>query len=149
MAFKNTNSFTDATFNAVELIIWTVCEPGIYLIAACIMVYRPLLEKFHIISPSSQGGSRYGGHTGRSGASMQVTSSSSKSRWLGHFAEASAGSIPLRAKVRDANGRFESLEDSGEHPFQQNGVITETTSAKLSWEYVPSGAHPHEARWGA
>ncbi len=44
-AFHRTNSFTDPTYNAVELIIWTLAEPGIYLIAACLMTYRPLLDK--------------------------------------------------------------------------------------------------------
>ncbi|KAI1473096.1 uncharacterized protein F4812DRAFT_411594 [Daldinia caldariorum] len=48
VAFHNTNSFTDATYNAVELVIWTIAEPGIYLISACLLVYRPLLEKIRI-----------------------------------------------------------------------------------------------------
>ncbi|KAK6859568.1 hypothetical protein PG995_003204 [Apiospora arundinis] len=47
-AFSNTNSFIDATYNAVELIIWTVVEPGIYLISACMLMYRPLLEKLGV-----------------------------------------------------------------------------------------------------
>lgn len=46
LAFDKTSSFTDPTYNAVELIIWTVAEPGIYLIAACLITYRPLLDKF-------------------------------------------------------------------------------------------------------
>ncbi|KAI0164068.1 hypothetical protein GGR57DRAFT_274022 [Xylariaceae sp. FL1272] len=46
ISFYNTNSFSDATFNADELIIWTIAEPGIYLISACLLVLRPLLEKF-------------------------------------------------------------------------------------------------------
>ncbi|GAP87004.1 putative integral membrane protein [Rosellinia necatrix] len=47
ISFFNTNSFTDATFNAVELIIWTLAEPGIYLISASLLVCRPLLEKMN------------------------------------------------------------------------------------------------------
>lgn len=46
-AFDNTSSFIDATWNAVELYIWTLAEPSIYLIAACLITYRPLLEKFN------------------------------------------------------------------------------------------------------
>ncbi|ROW10487.1 hypothetical protein VMCG_02038 [Cytospora schulzeri] len=46
VSFSNNNSFTDATWNAVELIIWTIAEPGIYLIAACLMTYRPLVDRF-------------------------------------------------------------------------------------------------------
>ncbi|SPQ24469.1 9dc8e501-d636-4b41-b2a8-37bf5485b45f [Thermothielavioides terrestris] len=143
VAFHNTNSFTDATFNAAELIIWTVCEPGIYLIAACLMVYRPLLEKFHIISPS---GSKSGTGPGQSGGvSAHHVSSTSRSRGLGYLAEASARGIPLRSK--DGNGRFESLEDraSDEHPFKHSGAITETTSVQLSWEHVPPGTRPYGA----
>ncbi|KAF3002247.1 hypothetical protein E8E14_006260 [Neopestalotiopsis sp. 37M] len=49
-AFSNTNSFTDATYNAVELIIWTVVEPGIYLLSASMLMFRPLFERFNIHS---------------------------------------------------------------------------------------------------
>ncbi|KAI0533110.1 hypothetical protein GGR58DRAFT_488033 [Xylaria digitata] len=44
-AFHNRNSFTDATYNAVELQIVTLAEGGIYLISACLLVCRPLWEK--------------------------------------------------------------------------------------------------------
>ncbi|KAI3335181.1 hypothetical protein F4824DRAFT_465033 [Ustulina deusta] len=44
-AFHNRNSFTDATYNAAELQIVTLAEGGIYLISACLLVCRPLLEK--------------------------------------------------------------------------------------------------------
>ncbi|KAI1820266.1 hypothetical protein F4861DRAFT_76473 [Xylaria intraflava] len=44
-AFYTINPFVDTTYNAVELEIWTVLEPGLYLISACLLVYRPLLEK--------------------------------------------------------------------------------------------------------
>lgn len=47
VSFNNTSSFIDATWNAVELYIWTLAEPSIYLIAACLITYRPLLEKFN------------------------------------------------------------------------------------------------------
>ncbi|KAI0438186.1 hypothetical protein F4803DRAFT_535869 [Xylaria telfairii] len=47
ISFHNTNSYTDATFNAVELIIWTLAEPGIYLISASLLMCRPLLEKMN------------------------------------------------------------------------------------------------------
>ncbi|KAI0483790.1 hypothetical protein F4859DRAFT_512428 [Xylaria cf. heliscus] len=45
VAFSKTNSFTDATYNAVELIIWTLVEPGISIICVCVMMFRPLFEK--------------------------------------------------------------------------------------------------------
>lgn len=45
VSFNNTSSVIDDTWNAVELCIWTLAEPSIYLIAACLITYRPLLEK--------------------------------------------------------------------------------------------------------
>lgn len=47
-AFYTKNYFEDPTWYSVTLIIWTVCEPGMYLIAACFLVYRPLLNKMGI-----------------------------------------------------------------------------------------------------
>ena len=35
----------DGTWSAVEFLIWTQVEPGVYLISACLMTYRPLLER--------------------------------------------------------------------------------------------------------
>ncbi|MCJ1245407.1 hypothetical protein MMC30_002611 [Trapelia coarctata] len=43
--FFQTNSFIDGTWSAVDLIIWTQIEAGVYLISACLMTYRPLLER--------------------------------------------------------------------------------------------------------
>ncbi|KAH7310812.1 hypothetical protein B0I35DRAFT_514802 [Stachybotrys elegans] len=45
LSFMDNNSFIDATWNAVILLTWTVAEPGIYLISACMMMYRPLIER--------------------------------------------------------------------------------------------------------
>ncbi|GAB1317019.1 Rhodopsin domain-containing protein [Madurella fahalii] len=38
-------SFADNN-SAVELLTWTLLEPGIYLISACLLMCRPLLDKF-------------------------------------------------------------------------------------------------------
>lgn len=38
------NSFADGTWAGVNLIIIAQMEPGIYLVSACLMTYRPLLE---------------------------------------------------------------------------------------------------------
>ncbi|KAL9591226.1 MAG: hypothetical protein Q9179_007936 [Wetmoreana sp. 5 TL-2023] len=43
--FFKSNSFVDGTWSAVELITWTQLETGTYLISACSMTYRPLLER--------------------------------------------------------------------------------------------------------
>ena len=44
-SFFTNNSFTDGTYAAVELISWTEVEPGVYLISACLLTYRPLLDR--------------------------------------------------------------------------------------------------------
>ncbi|MCJ1359146.1 MAG: hypothetical protein MMC33_009146 [Icmadophila ericetorum] len=44
--FFRHNSFIDPTFSAVDLVIWTEIEAGVYLISACMLTYRPLLERF-------------------------------------------------------------------------------------------------------
>lgn len=43
--FASNHLFPDVTWNAVGLVIWTVVEPGIYLISVSMMMYRPLLER--------------------------------------------------------------------------------------------------------
>ncbi len=43
--FFQKNSFVDGTWSAVDLIIWTQVETGVYLISACLMTYRPLIER--------------------------------------------------------------------------------------------------------
>lgn len=40
-----TSIFTDGTYN-INLQIWTMVEPNVYLIAACLFTYRPLLNEF-------------------------------------------------------------------------------------------------------
>lgn len=45
VAFSKGHSLGDPTFIAVDLIVWTMAEPGIGLISACIIMYRPLLKK--------------------------------------------------------------------------------------------------------
>ncbi|KAE8368547.1 hypothetical protein BDV27DRAFT_40174 [Aspergillus caelatus] len=60
--FRN-NAFSDGTWVAVELIIWTQVETGVYLISACLPTYRPLLEQVgssRIVSRLSRSRSRRG-----------------------------------------------------------------------------------------
>ncbi|EDN93581.1 hypothetical protein SS1G_09448 [Sclerotinia sclerotiorum 1980 UF-70] len=42
--FRN-NSFIDGTWSAVDLIIWTQVEAGVYLISCCLPTWRPILER--------------------------------------------------------------------------------------------------------
>jgi hypothetical protein len=95
--FLRTNSFHDATWEAVELIIWTITEPGIYLISACLLSYRPLLDraaKSRLLAGfvhSSSRGTGYG-----NGQSVECMGGS--------------GSIPLRKGDKSAKG-FTELND--------------------------------------
>lgn len=45
MAFIKSTSYSTGETAPKELMIWTVAEPAIYLLAACLLTYRPLLEK--------------------------------------------------------------------------------------------------------
>lgn len=42
--FRN-DAITDGTFSFVELMSWTIIEPGIYLVAACLPALRPLAQR--------------------------------------------------------------------------------------------------------
>ncbi|KAH2970783.1 hypothetical protein KXW00_000009 [Aspergillus fumigatus] len=42
--FSTTDAVTDNTWNAALLIIWTLVEVGMYLIAACLISYQPLAK---------------------------------------------------------------------------------------------------------
>ncbi|KAI1771724.1 hypothetical protein F4818DRAFT_445055 [Hypoxylon cercidicola] len=47
VAFYIGHSMVDSTFIAVNLVFWTMAEPGMGLISACIIMYRPLFKKFN------------------------------------------------------------------------------------------------------
>lgn len=42
--FFASNAFEDPTMTSIDLVAWTVIEPGMYLIAACLVTLRPLLQ---------------------------------------------------------------------------------------------------------
>ncbi|KAJ4355910.1 uncharacterized protein N0V89_003935 [Didymosphaeria variabile] len=137
--FFVTNSFTDGTYDAVELIIWTVAEPGIYLISACLLTYRPLLERV--------GRSRLFG-------SFRTSVKSSNPSGYGtgqRNGAADGGAVPLRNVKKMGHGFTELDEDddassgnvhilrasSERHvPSSQGqgaGGITVTTEIQNSW----------------
>ena len=99
--FFQHNSFIDGTWTAVDLIIWTQIEPGIYLISACLMTYRPLLERIS--------------HNGLVG---KLTRSSNTSRTAEpKDANDLTTSIPLRPKAgQNREGFFRFENDNGVYP---------------------------------
>lgn len=44
VAFFTNNPLTDGTWLSVTFLVWSVAEVGVYLIAACLPCYRPLLR---------------------------------------------------------------------------------------------------------
>jgi len=44
--FFKGNAVADGTWASVSLMTWTIVEPDVYLIAACLPTYRPLLVDF-------------------------------------------------------------------------------------------------------
>ncbi|KAF2007735.1 hypothetical protein P154DRAFT_452904, partial [Amniculicola lignicola CBS 123094] len=44
VVFSSTDPIVDVTWTHVELVNWTIIEPGMYLLAACAMSYKPLFR---------------------------------------------------------------------------------------------------------
>lgn len=149
VTFSNNNSFIDATWNAVELIIWTIAEPGIYLIAACLITLRPLLDKYgpkvwpHATKAHSNG------TAGSSGVIRSKQSSTTQnkmaSRMPAHlsgdnFMMSGERGISL-SSIRARGDGFEHLLDPDENLHGQpaqpsNNGIRKTVDIGLSWEQV-------------
>ncbi|KAH0591762.1 hypothetical protein MHUMG1_10494 [Metarhizium humberi] len=121
IAFYNKSSFIDPTFHAVELIIWTVCEPGVYLIAACLLVYRPLLEKIGI--------PLVGGVSSRGGNRQEPTELAFQKPSRPHngavIKSIGSGSI--------SESGFEYIGDDDQRPLRRQGGITATTNVEVTW----------------
>ena len=95
--FFQKNSFVDGTWSAVDLIVWTQVETGVYLISACLMTYRPLLERI--------GKGRFSGKlTRRSKRSNGHSANSQKSRQK-------IADIPLKLRTEDDKYGFHRLEN--------------------------------------
>ncbi|KID96524.1 hypothetical protein MAJ_07460, partial [Metarhizium majus ARSEF 297] len=121
IAFYNKSSFIDPTFHAVELIIWTVCEPGVYLIAACLLVYRPLLEKIGI--PLVGGVSSRGGN--RQEPTELAFRKPSRPRNVTAIKSIGSGSI--------SESGFEYIGDDDQRPLRRQGGITAMTNVEVTW----------------
>ena len=114
--FFQKNSFVDGTWSAVDLIIWTQVETGVYLISACLMTYRPLLERI-------RKGRLVEKLTRRSKISNSPSASSKGSRKQNV-------DIPLKPRTEDNNYGFHRLEDDdGVDPDPRRGI---TAAANIS-----------------
>lgn len=114
--FFEKNSFVDGTWSAVDLIIWTQVETGVYLISACLMTYRPLLER-------ARGGELIEKLAGRSSAS---NSNSAKPKSTNQ----QATDIPMKPRAENKADGFYILvnDDSMDHR------ITRTTDILIQQE---------------
>ncbi|KAF2713471.1 hypothetical protein K504DRAFT_398700 [Pleomassaria siparia CBS 279.74] len=130
--FFVTNSFTDGTYDAVELIIWTLAEPGIYLISACLMTYRPLVER---VTRSRA----FGGLKG----SLHVSSQRMGiGNGAGREGESGERSLPLKSLNKSGRGFTELTDEEsvevirtssdGGRPRQEDGIVV-TTEIQNSW----------------
>ncbi|KAI1812805.1 putative alpha-xylosidase [Poronia punctata] len=118
IAFYNKNSFKDSTYNAVELIIWTVCEPGVYLIAACLPICRPLVDKLGISTIAR------GTRNRNSGASAGIV----RQKGGGSDEDRNVGLTTI------GGSSFQRLHDSGNGSDRGSKDVMVTTDVDISWE---------------
>ncbi len=120
----------DGTWSAVEFIIWTQVETGVYLISACLMTYRPLLERI--------GKGRYAGNFMRHSKRSNDHYVGSKST------RQDTPDIPLRPRTEDDTYGFRRLEND-DSPDARITVMTEisVSQKKRSAEQdLESGGSP-------
>ena len=55
VSFFKGSAVVDGTWASVNLMTWTLIEPGVYLIAACLPTYRPVLA--HLLGKTGYGSS--------------------------------------------------------------------------------------------
>ena len=120
--FFEKNSFVDGTWSAVDLIIWTQVETGVYLISACLMTYRPLLERI--------GKGRFVGKLARRSKISNGHSLSSKDTRQ-HTAD-----IPLKPRTEDDKHGFHRLKNDD----SVDPRIIVTTNISVSQKPKPKNA---------
>ncbi|KAI1823189.1 hypothetical protein F4861DRAFT_511126 [Xylaria intraflava] len=129
--YLHTNAFIDPTYHGLELIIWTIAEPGMYFTSVSLLVFRPLVDQVNVKLPKFL--SRYF-------STCQAT-------------DAESGATPLDATCNpfDASGdrNFTNITMGTQHRFAQldgseaevngqnaNNRITVVTHIQQSWKNV-------------
>ena len=131
--FRN-NAVQDGTWIATDLEIYTICEPGMYLVAACLPTYRPLAKRAREISSTSlRSFVKTKSRSGKEGADEIPLSR----RWVG--APRSNESKVLTPESKDSHGGSLSSKDDirSSNPFEP-GIfpIDFTKTEELSYRYV-------------
>ncbi|KAG9228946.1 hypothetical protein BJ875DRAFT_216408 [Amylocarpus encephaloides] len=111
--FFHADAVTDGTMASAELMIWTVVEPGMCLIAACLLRLGPLLQKAvrgTFLDSSNYENSRnyYFGHAKRSDFQLSSMGSSATSRY-----------------TPDQLQPFTPIHDSGIYELGKGEIVTE------------------------
>lgn len=104
--FFTTDFFSDPTYIAATIMAWTMTEPGVYLIAACLPSLRPISGKGFQDVAFSTAYSRLVGYSSRTFSTRQKM-----------------GDIPLAGQAS-----FENWVDTGSHPASiTKGIRIEDT----------------------
>ena len=117
--FSQPDAFADVTWNSVELNIWTIVEPGMYLMAACFPTYRPLFSYlFGGNGPLSSVARRL--HYGHSGDGSSATAKAAEFNEMQHADSSRTlksspqhGYTAERKQVPAGFRRLDSGEDEG------------------------------------
>ncbi|TVY41966.1 hypothetical protein LSUB1_G002430, partial [Lachnellula subtilissima] len=121
-AFYKKSSFLDPTYDGVELGIWTVCELGVYLIAACLIVFRPILDKLGFSTV-----------TGNATRGKTNVISKGSARRIPIAPGESGGTRGLGLTTISSNG-FSQFNDGDEGLLRENAGINTATDIELTWE---------------
>lgn len=129
--------------------IWTLVEPGLYLIAACLITYRPLLEKFNPKALTTHGSGWPSKPDPASGAIhsgySKPTSRTAKSQVTVDYAAQDHDQGILLSGYRAKGQGFEQLTDLEDNPACAEPVrprvpgIVKTTNIHMSWDRKYNG----------
>lgn len=144
VVFSNQDYYKDPPWYTVNLVIWTICEPGVYLIAACLLVYRPLLDKLGIstlIITTVKSHGKNGSGREEDGQNLAETPGrmDNKFRALNSIGgtpySGTSGQNHNAGGDTTVGGRFQRLDDDGDEISQrERDHITEETDIGLAWD---------------
>lgn len=99
IVFSTTDPIKDVTYTHVELVNWTIIEPGLYLLAACALSFKPLFrmvaKALHLDAIITHSRSAIGRHTSKSNhtakSHVDIHLETMKSAQSGGFTKLHAG----------------------------------------------------------
>jgi hypothetical protein len=165
VTFTSSNYLSDIPYVAVDLLSWTLAEPGIYLMSACLITYRPLLERLLALFGKATGRTTKSRSTGNSsGRQMRTFGSPRNTRkrpmgymddsialntFVTHAAETKANESEeriTRAPSSDERNSGERTPANGPdtivamppdaHARNRSDEIRKTTNIQMTWEHV-------------